>query len=714
MAAPIRTPSVHTTADGGALAAHIASRPVQVGARTLVATAKNEGPFLLEWVLYHRMIGFNNIVLFANDCEDGSDHLLQLMSQAGLIRYFDNSQELEGMPGDPQNRAYRRAHQMDHVAGSDWILVIDMDEFFNIHTGDGTLDALFAATGSADMISAPWLVYGNSGKIDYEEGLVTEQFTRCAPKDTQVSFRHFGLKTMFRPGPVHRFGIHRPFLKGEFKRPEVPLRWLNGSGQDVNQHYRTKGWSASMQTVGYSLCQVNHYMTKSNALFLMKRYRGTANSVDADRINYEYYDSFNSNHDVDVTMHRWSDRIRKAKAALCAKHLEIGAAHDACVGFFHDKIAALTDGLQDADPETWDKLMNPETVAASVARDEKWLMYARRREAAKKRQEKLDYARKLAEGAPVTEDKTPEDKFTSEPLGKSIHKDDVAPKWLADLRRSQNRRGFYYSDTGFAAHFAERNTDTVIVSFDNLSSVNDPSLARESWGYGFYKSEGWSHLGVMSFAANWCRDEGLFDYLTGLAASGFFKKFGKVVMTGTSMGAYAATAFASLVPGATVLAFSPQSTLDERLVPWEDRFAKGRAQNWNGRFRDAAAEIGDAKKVFIFYDPAFEPDRLHAQRYQGDNVQYLKTWFSGHKSALFLRRAELLKPLVKAGVSGELDPELFYAAYRGRRKLPWYINALGDMALERGHRKLVKRMARALKREGRGKLGEAVLRRAKA
>ena len=102
---------------------------------------------------------------------------------------------------------------------------------------------------------------------------------------------------------MHRFGIHRPFLKGEFKRPEVPLRWLNGSGQDVNQHYRTKGWSASMQTVGYSLCQVNHYMTKSNALFLMKRYRGTANSVDADRINYEYYDSFNSNHDVDVTMH---------------------------------------------------------------------------------------------------------------------------------------------------------------------------------------------------------------------------------------------------------------------------------------------------------------------------------------------------------------------------------------------------------------------------
>ena len=33
------------------------------GHRTVIMTAKNEGAFLLEWVAYHRLIGFDNIVI---------------------------------------------------------------------------------------------------------------------------------------------------------------------------------------------------------------------------------------------------------------------------------------------------------------------------------------------------------------------------------------------------------------------------------------------------------------------------------------------------------------------------------------------------------------------------------------------------------------------------------------------------------------------------
>ena len=37
---------------------------------------------------------------------------------------------------------------------------------------------------------------------------------------------------------------------------------------------------------GYDLCHVNHYMIRASEVFLMKRWRGTANSADADRINF--------------------------------------------------------------------------------------------------------------------------------------------------------------------------------------------------------------------------------------------------------------------------------------------------------------------------------------------------------------------------------------------------------------------------------------------
>ncbi len=97
------------------------------------------------------------------------------------------------------------------------------------------------------------------------------------------------------------------------------------------------------------------------------------------------------------------------------------------------------------------------------------------------------------------------------------------------------------------------------------------------------------------------------------------------------MGAYAATAFARLIPGATVLAFSLQSTLAADLAGWETRFPAGRAQDWAGRFRDATEGLSDAREIFIAYDPDMIADQRHALRYSGDNVTYLQTWFSDHK-----------------------------------------------------------------------------------
>jgi hypothetical protein len=253
-----------------------------------------------------------------------------------------------------------------------------------------------------------------------------------------------------------------------------------------------------------------------------------------------------------------------------------------------------------------------------------------------------------------------------------------------------------------------RSKDTLIVSFDNLSSVKDPALSRETWGYPFYRSEGWSHMGVMAFEKNWFRDEALFDFIEGQAKAGLFKRFKQVVMTGTSMGAYAATAFSSLAPGCTVMAFSPQSTLDKKLVPWEERFGSGRKQDWSGRYRDAPDYCQKAKDVFIVYDPYFAPDKLHADRYQGDNIHHLKSWYSSHKSALFMRRADMLKGVMQAAVAGEMTPHLYYKMFRARRELPWYYHGLADHAIKAGHKELAGTLAGYLANNGRPAIARSI------
>jgi len=275
----------------------------------------------------------------------------------------------------------------------------------------------------------------------------------------------------------------------------------------------------------------------------------------------------------------------------------------------------------------------------------------------------------------------------------------MAPRWLTEMRKSKvegthvtKPQGFYVNYRKFAAVHVARGYDRLVVSFDNLSAVNDDSLEREAWGDKFYGENGWSSLGILSFDANWYRDDTLFDYMEGLRDSGFFKQFKHVVFTGTSMGGYAACAFCGLAPGSTVLAYSPQSTLAKDLVPWEKRFNRGRQQDWSGRYRDCAQLTAPAAKVYLCYDPYMEGDKAHADRFTGDNIVHLHSNYVGHKTVVFLRRADILKSVTRLCVTNKMTKPIFDDLYRSRRKLPWYYFGLMDMALERGHLKLAERI----------------------
>ncbi|RCW88291.1 hypothetical protein [Paracoccus lutimaris] len=277
---------------------------------------------------------------------------------------------------------------------------------------------------------------------------------------------------------------------------------------------------------------------------------------------------------------------------------------------------------------------------------------------------------------------------------------EAAPEWLVNFRRSEFRRGFYVSGEGYGVVFSDRTSEVLVVSCDNLSSAREDTLDRLPWGYGFVAKNGWSQLGIMTFDADWFRNDGLLGYMQELAQSGFFRRFRKVVMTGTSMGGYAACAFASLAPGCTVIAFSPQSTLKKDLVPWESRFPSGRRADWSGAFADGAAESVDAERVFLVYDPGFAPDLQHVERFTAPNVVRLPARYSGHKSALFLRRAGLLSSVVRSTVEGHMSEAEFFRIYRGGRSLPWYLHAVQARLVEGKRHKLLPRFAAAVRKLG--------------
>jgi len=257
------------------------------------------------------------------------------------------------------------------------------------------------------------------------------------------------------------------------------------------------------------------------------------------------------------------------------------------------------------------------------------------------------------------------------------------PMWFDEIGPCGSAEGFIHADPRHPMLFVKRRRPVLLVSFDNLSNVNDRSPGRLPWAYKFARDNQVSHLGVYAHLANWYRDAGLIETLRKMADEGFFRGYDRCVFTGSSMGAFAALTFGRLAPGAHVLAYNPQSTLNEELVPWETRYETGRRQDWSLPFGDAAEALVDLGRAFVFYDPYFDldqrqTDRLIAAPGAGDSLKLMKCWYSNHKSAVFLRKIGALKPIMLEGLFGDLTEAQFYGLYRERRRLPWYRGSLAN------------------------------------
>ena len=278
------------------------------------------------------------------------------------------------------------------------------------------------------------------------------------------------------------------------------------------------------------------------------------------------------------------------------------------------------------------------------------------------------------------------------------------PSWFHEIMPGGFQTGFFRKSDRHSLVFVRRTNPVLMISFDNLSNVSDRSPAREPWAYQFCKSHDISHLGVMANVGNWFRDEWLIDQLETLAEADFFKGYDRVVLSGTSMGAFAALTFAGLAPGAHVIAMNPQTTLDTNIVPWEQRFWRGRRQDWTLPYSDAVYGAKTAAKVNLFYDPYFEPDVKQVSRLDMSNVTTFKCWYSNHKSAVFLRKIDALKPVMKAATFESLTEAEFYSLYRKRRELRWYSGALAGYFEETGRKstaKAITQLFRTAKRENR-------------
>jgi Glycosyl transferase family 2 len=295
----------------------------------LVSAMRNEGPFLLEWVAYHRAIGFGQIVICANASTDGSDALLKALDAAGAITYLPTE------PGPKQSPLEAAVSAFETNVGyrdGTWYAWLDADEFLNVNVGARRVEDLIAALGPAQGLLVNWRLFGTSGNDRFGGRFVSTDFVRASKPgfvgnlETKSFFRKSDQVTGFagigqeRPRLVAGHGLGpQDFLAGN-GRPLLPDEPRNRDWLAGKQLGRTN--LVAPQEAGHALAQINHYAVRTPEFFRLKQERGRGylktGAGGRSRYTVSYFSRFDRNEAEDRSILVWETAVTDAIAQLAA------------------------------------------------------------------------------------------------------------------------------------------------------------------------------------------------------------------------------------------------------------------------------------------------------------------------------------------------------------------------------------------------------------
>lgn len=214
---------------------------------------KNEADSILEWGVYHHLIGFDALIVFDDSSTDETVNKVNQIQQLCEV-----IQRPYSRAGNSQMTQYNRVCQ-EFGERFDWIAFIDADEFI-YSPKNQSIKEMLEQNSQASAVVLPWLCYGSSGHIEKPNGLVLESYLHHSKYDFSPN-KH--VKSIVRPSKVERcYNPHSFILKGETVLPK---------GERVN-------WSDTLGITGstndYSDWRVNHYFTKSKSHWQERMARG--------------------------------------------------------------------------------------------------------------------------------------------------------------------------------------------------------------------------------------------------------------------------------------------------------------------------------------------------------------------------------------------------------------------------------------------------------
>lgn len=222
---------------------------------SFVAIVKNEGPYIVEWIEFHRRVGVNKFYIYDNESLDNLQELLKSYIKSGIVVY-------QYWPGkNMQNIVYTDAIKK-YKNESKYMGFIDIDEFVVPHREEylsDIVDDILSKNKCAAGLAINWRMFGSNGYEKKPKGLVIENYKYRAEDDFDAN-KH--IKTICNPRKVMVFeNPHYPvYNKGYYS--------IDEDGSMIKGPFNAYGKCKRIQ--------INHYFTKSKIEYILKALRGKA------------------------------------------------------------------------------------------------------------------------------------------------------------------------------------------------------------------------------------------------------------------------------------------------------------------------------------------------------------------------------------------------------------------------------------------------------
>jgi len=216
--------------------------------------AKDEHPFIKEWIHHHLLVGAEKIIIFDNE----SSPSLRISLREYIEHGFVDLIEIQGQ--EQQMAAYDQCLR-DYEKKSKWIAFIDVDEFLIPKKSE---DVRLILTDYEDFggLGVHWVEFGSSGHLTRPRRKQLSSYTQRFPLDYP---KNMHIKSIVQPGRVksscdpHRFIYNEPW----FCVDENCFPLAESRGPFTAKHI-----------------QLNHYYYRSHEDYCKKIERGRADRSD--------------------------------------------------------------------------------------------------------------------------------------------------------------------------------------------------------------------------------------------------------------------------------------------------------------------------------------------------------------------------------------------------------------------------------------------------